>query len=175
MTTKPVSLLALAAILLLSVTSANAEKFTVEAAIPWEGKGRIFQINSTTVQFLGVLEGIMYVENSKGEMHEAFVQCPIVQHLKIDTGTSDATGNCEITAGPNDVVYAQLSCKGRVGDCAGKFVLVEGEGKFTGISGEGDLRVRSPLRALAGSLGSGDAVRVASGLATIRNMEVTKP
>ena len=175
MKSKPLSLFALAAVMLLSITPVQAEKITVQAAIPWEGKGRVFQVDPETVQFLGVLEGIMYVENSKGEMHEGFVQCPIVQYLDITSGASEATGHCEVTAGPDDVVYAKISCKGRVGDCAGKFTIVVGEGRFTGISGEGDLRVRSPLRVLAGSLGSGDALRIASGLATIKDMEVTKP
>ena len=163
MTVKPISLLPLVAILLLAATPLRAaEQGTVQAAIPWEGKGRVFQIASNKVQFLGALKGIMYVENSKGEMHEGFVMCPITQLIDLETGTSEATGHCEITAGPDDVVYAQISCKGQVGDCSGKFVLIEGEGKFAGISGEGKLRVRSPLHALARDLGSGATVRVAS-------------
>ena len=161
--------------LLLSLPAGAAEQGTVQAAIPWEGEGRVFQIDSRRVQFLGALEGIMYVENSQGEMHEGFVQCPIIQMLDLETGTSEALGHCEITAGPEDVVYAQLSCKGRVGDCAGRFLLIDGEGRFAGISGEGKLRVRSPLHALAKDLGSGAVVRVASGLAIIRDLKFSTP
>ena len=169
-------LLPLAAILGLALQPAHAaNEGTVQAAIPWEGEGRVFQIDTKRLQFLGALEGIMYVENSKGEMHEGFVQCPIVQILDLETGTTEAVGNCEITAGPLDVVYAQMSCKGRVGDCTGKFVLVDGEGKFAGISGEGSLRVRSPLHALAGNLGSGSLLRVASGLAIIKDLHFSTP
>jgi hypothetical protein len=176
MTVKPISLLPLVAILLLAVTPLRAaEQGTVQAAIPWEGKGRVFQIDSRRVQFLGALKGIMYVENSKGEMHEGFVQCPIMQMIDVETGMSEATGHCEITAGPDDVVYAQIACKGQVGDCAGKFILIDGEGKFAGISGEGELRVRSPLHALATDLGSGATVRVASGLAIIRDLKFSTP
>ena len=39
-----------------------AEQGPVQAAIPWEGNGRVFQIDSSRVQFLGALKGIMYVE-----------------------------------------------------------------------------------------------------------------
>ena len=173
---RSVLLLPLAAILMLATLPASAaNERTVQAAIPWEGQGRVFQIDTKRLQFLGALEGIIYVENSEGEMHEGFVQCPIVQILDMETGTTEAIGSCEITAGPLDVVYAQMSCKGRVGDCNGKFVLVDGEGKFAGISGEGSLRVRSPLHALAGSLGSGSLLRVASGLAIIKDLKVSTP
>lgn len=176
MTLKPISLLPLVAILLLAATPLKAaDQGTIQAAIPWEGEGRVFQIDSRRVQFLGAMEGIMYVENSKGEMHEGFVQCPIVQMMDLESGTTEAFGHCEITAGPEDVVYAQLSCKGQVGDCAGKFILIDGEGKFAGISGQGSLRVRSPLHALAGGLGSGSLVRVAAGLAIIKDLKFSTP
>lgn len=169
----PLPLVAL--LLLLSSPAGAAEQGTVQAAIPWEGEGRVFQIDTRRVQFLGSLEGIMYVENSEGKMHEGFVQCPIIQMLDIETGASEAFGHCEITAGPEDVVYAQMSCKGVVGDCAGKFILIDGEGRFAGISGEGKLRVRSPLHALAKDLGSGAVVRVASGLAIIKDLKFSTP
>jgi hypothetical protein len=176
MTVKPISLLPLVAILLLAATPLRAaEQGTVQAAIPWEGQGRVFQIGSSRVQFLGALKGVMYIENSKGDMHEGFVLCPIVQMIDIETGMSEASGHCEITAGPDDVVYAQISCKGQVGDCNGKFLLIDGEGKFAGISGEGNLRVRSPLQQLASDLGSGASVRVASGLAVIRDLKFSIP
>jgi len=176
MTVKHISLLPLAAILLLAISPARAaEQDTVQAIIPWEGEGRVFQIDTRRVQFLGAIEGIMYVENSKGEMNEGFVQCPIVQMMDLETGVSEAFGHCEITASPTDVVYAQLSCKGKVGDCTGKFILIDGEGKFAGISGQGKIRVRSPIQALAGDLGSGALLRVAAGLAVITDLKFSTP
>lgn len=176
MTFKSISLLPLVAILLLAAMPLKAaNQGTVQAVIPWEGEGRVFQIDSRRVQFMGALEGVMYIENSKGEMHEAFVQCPVVQMMDLETGVTEALGHCEITAGPEDVAYAQMSCKGQVGDCAGKFILIDGEGKFAGISGQGGLRVRSPLQALAGGLGSGDLVRIAAGLATIKDLKFSTP
>lgn len=176
MTFKSISLLPLVAILLLPAMPLKAaDQGTVQAVIPWEGEGRVFQIDSRRVQFLGALEGIMYVENSKGEMHEGFVQCPIMQMMDLETGVTEAIGHCEITAGPEDVVYAQLSCKGQVGDCMGNFILIDGEGKFAGISGQGDLRVRSPLRSLAADLGSGALLRVAAGIAIIKDLKFSTP
>ena len=176
MTVKHISLLPLVAILLLVVSPARAaEQGTVQAVIPWEGEGRIFQIDTRRIQFLGAIEGVMYVENAKGEMNEGFVQCPIVQMMDLETGDMEALGNCEITASPTDVAYAQLSCKGRVGDCSGKFVLIDGEGRFAGISGEGKVRVRSPIHALAADLGSGALLRVAAGIIIIKDLKFSTP
>jgi hypothetical protein len=176
MTFKPIALLPLVAILVLGATPLKAaDQGTVQAVIPWEGEGHVFQIDSRRVQFMGAFEGIMYVENSKGEMHEGFVQCPVVQMMDLETGATEALGHCEITAGPEDVVYAQISCEGQVGDCNGKFILIDGEGKFAGISGQGSLRVRSPLRALSGGLGSGALVRVAAGIAIIKDLKFSTP
>ena len=176
MTVKQISLLPLVAVLLLVLSPARAaEQGTVQAVIPWEGKGQVFQIDSRRLQFLGALEGVMYVQTAEGEMNEAFVLCPIVQILDLESGVSEAVGNCEITASPEDVAYAQMSCEGEVGDCKGKFVLIDGEGKFAGISGEGELRVRSPIRGLAADLGSGALLRVASGLAVIKDLKFSTP
>jgi len=176
MTVKSISLLPLVAILMLAIAPARAaEQGTVQAVIPWEGEGRIFQIDTRRIQFLGAIEGVMYIENAKGEMNEAFVQCPIIQMMDLETGTTEASGNCEITASPTDVAYAQMSCKGKVGDCTGKFTLIDGEGEFAGISGEGKLRVRSPIRALASDLGSGSLLRVAAGLAIIKDLKFSTP
>ena len=117
----------------------------------------------------------MYLEDSTGQMNEDFIQCPIMQMLDLESGVSEAIGHCEITISSEDVVYAKMSCKGKVGRCEGKFILIDGEGKFAGISGQGKLSVRSPIRALVGDLGSGALLRVASGLITIKDLKFSTP
>ncbi len=74
MTLRHVFLAPLVAILLLTVTPAHAAKQdTVQAIIPWEGEGRVFHVGVNSLMFLGTLKGIIYVENSAGEMHEGLV------------------------------------------------------------------------------------------------------
>ena len=176
MTIKQFSLLPLVAIMLLVLSPVRAaDQGTVQAVVPWEGKGRVFQIDTRRLQFLGAIEGVMYLEDSTGQMNEAFIQCPIMQMLDLESGVSEAIGHCEITISPEDVVYAKMSCKGKVGRCEGKFILIDGEGKFAGISGQGKLSVRSPIRALVGDLGSGALLRVASGLITIKDLKFSTP
>ncbi len=171
MVAKRFFLTGLMASMVLAISSVQAaETGTVQATIPWDGEGQIYQVNTSTLVFLGSLKGIMYVESATGEMNEGFVVCPVMQKFDMKSGSTEAIGHCEITASPEDVLYAKLSCKGEVGKCVGDFTLTDGEGKFTGISGSGKLQVRSPLRAVSRDLASGSVVRIASGLATIKDL-----
>lgn len=176
MTLKRIYLALVVATLLLAISPVRAaEQGTVQAAIPWDGEGQVFQVNTDTMLFLGALKGVMYVENSKGEMHEGFVVCPITQKIDLKTGSTQANGHCEITASAEDVLYATMTCKGKAGLCEGEFKLTDGQGKFTGVSGAGKLKVRSPIRALIGTMGAGSMLRVASGLATIDDLKYRIP
>lgn len=152
-----------------------AENDTVQAIIPWEASGRVFQVDTSTMLFLGAFTGVMYIESSQGEMHEAFVMCPIMQKVSLETSNSEVVGHCEISASPENVAYAQLTCDGEVGSCNGTFTLIAGEGEFAGISGTGTLRVRSPMRALITDVAAGAELRVASGLAVIKDLEYSIP
>ncbi len=152
-----------------------AEQNTLQAIIPWDAEGRVFQVDTNEMMFLGAVKGIMYIESSSGEMHEAFVMCPIIQTFTLDTGKTDATAHCEISASADSVAYAELSCEGEIGSCTGTFTLIGGEGKLAGISGEGSLQVRSPMRALIMGLAAGAQIRVASGLAVIKDLETRIP
>ena len=176
MTVKRSYLMAAVALLLLNLSPVYAaEEDTVQAIIPWEAAGRVFQVDTSTMMFLGAFTGVMYIESSRGEMHEAFVMCPITQKLNLETGESEAVGHCEISASPENVAYAELTCTGEVGSCNGTFTLIDGEGDFAGISGSGTLRVRSPMRALISDMAAGSDLRIASGLAVIKDLEYSIP
>ncbi len=176
MTIKRSFLMAAVALLLLNLSPVYAaEQDTVQAMIPWEAAGRVFQVDTSTIMFLGAFTGVMYIESSRGEMHEAFVMCPIIQKFNLEIGNSEAVGYCEISASPENVAYAELTCKGEVGSCNGTFTLIDGEGKFAGISGTGTLRVRSPMRTLITDMAAGADLRIASGLAVIKDLEYTIP
>jgi hypothetical protein len=176
MTERKGYLAAATALLLLNILPVHAaEQDTIQAIIPWEAEGRVFQVDTDTMMFLGALHGIMYVQSSRGEIHEAFVMCPVTQTLDIESGDTEATAYCEITASAESVAYAELSCKGKVGDCNGTFTLVDGEGEFAGISGSGSLRVRSPFNTLVSGLAAGADIRIGSGLAVIKDLDYRIP
>ena len=176
MTIRKICLFSLAACCLLLGPSANAaDEGTVHVTIPWDGDGQVYRDSPTSVVYIGAIKGIMYIESSEGDMHEAFVVCPIMQEVDLKSGDTNAVGRCEITAAPDKVAFASFSCKGRIGECEGDFKLVGGEEKYRGISGSGKLKVRSPIHALAADLGTGDVLRVASGLAVIRELHYKIP
>ena len=71
MTVKRSYFISAAALLLLIISPVRAaEQDTVQAIIPWEAAGRVFQVDTTTLMFLGALEGVMYIESSRGEMQD---------------------------------------------------------------------------------------------------------
>ena len=100
---------------------------------------------------------------------------PDVLHGGGSTGENSQRRTLTVRCYGDDVVYAQLSCKGQPGDCVGKFILIDGVGRFAGISGEVHRRVRSPLRALVRGLSSGALVRVATGIAVIKDLKFSTP
>jgi len=176
MTVKRSYLISTAALLLVSFLPIHAaEQDTVQAIIPWDASGRVFQVDTNTMMFHGAFTGVMYIESSRGEMHEAFIMCPIVQKFNLKMNSSDATGYCEISASPENVAYAELTCSGEVGSCNGTFTLIDGEGDFAGISGTGALQVRSPMREFITDMAAGAEVRIASGLAVIKDLEYSIP
>ena len=176
MTVKRSFCISAAAVLLLNVSPIYAaEQDTVQVIIPWEAEGRVFQVDPSTMMFIGAIRGVMYVKSSRGELHEAFVMCPLIQKLVPETGMTEAVAHCEITASSEDVAYAELSCAGDSGNCQGTFRLIGGEGRFAGVSGTGELRIRSPIRALIADMASGADVLISSGLAVVDDLNYQIP
>jgi hypothetical protein len=152
-----------------------ADTKTVAAVIPWVGQGQVFPIGINELRFQGSIEGIMYIESAEGEMNEAFVQCPIVQSIDISSQSISSTGNCTIVVSTEDAVFAELACEGVKGFCVGEFNLTGGTGRFSGISGSGEMTVRSPLHALVADLSDGTVLNIASGILQIPALTFTLP
>ncbi len=155
--------------------TAHAESNTISAVIPWQGQGQIFPVDIGKLRFLGALEGIMYVESAEGDMNEAFVRCPIVQDIDTTDQSTSATGNCEIIVSPEDTVFAEITCEGIAGLCSGVFSLTGGTGRFAGVSGSGQMTVRSPIHALAANLTEGTLIHAAAGILQIPELTVNLP
>jgi len=152
---------------------AHAASNTISAVIAWQGQGQIFPVDIGKLRFLGVLEGIMYVETADGVMNEAFVRCPIVQDIDAADQSTTASGNCVIVESPEDSAFAEISCKGVAGFCTGTFTLTGGTGRFSGVSGSGAMTVRSPVHALAADLSDGTLIHAAAGILQLPSLKVT--
>jgi hypothetical protein len=153
----------------------SAASVTVSAVVPWQGQGEIFAIGTDKLRFLGSIDGIMYIETPEGPLNEAFVECPIVQDMDVSTESTSATGSCTIVVSPDDVVFAELTCKGMQGYCIGEFKLTGGIGRFAGISGSSKMTVRSPVHALARNLSDTTVLQIAAGILQLPELTITLP
>jgi len=123
-----------------------AEEGTVKASAVWMGQGRIIPTGQGTLfYFAGTFSGILFVDDAKGALHMAKILCPGVLEVDVNGGKQDGRGRCLITAESGEI-YAQWNCAGtHQVDCKGPFVLTGGTGRFAGITGQGDFRVRTAV------------------------------
>jgi hypothetical protein len=153
--------------------TAQAEEKTLNVIMPWSGEGSIHVIGEETILFSGAFNGIMYAENTSGELDTAFAKCPAQQRINSGSKQASAEGHCNITVSPEDTVYAEWECAGELGACKGTFTLTGGTGRFKGVTGSSKLIVRSVMSQLVVGMGDGSIVREASGLAVLPELKIT--
>jgi len=116
-----------------------AEQTTVKAMAPWKGEGFAFPIGADRVHMIAVFTGIMFVEDAQGALHAGSLACPSTVDANLTTMTKSGKGHCIISNTEGERVYAEFSCTGNLEGCRGPFTITGGTGKFTGISGEGEM------------------------------------
>lgn len=152
-----------------------AEEGTAKILAPWEANGRLFQVAVDKLQFIGTFEGIMYIEHGEGLMDAALFTCPSTQITEVLSNKTATHGYCTIESPSGDYVYAEYTCDGEPGACAGTFTLTGGTGKLVGITGESDMIVRTALSGTTIDQESGGTVSAAKGLAIWPEMRFQIP
>ncbi len=127
------------AVMALYLGVAQAEEGTIKAMSPWMGQGYAFPVGEDLVHMVAVYSGTMFAEDEKGSLHAASIVCPATADGNLKTMTKTVQGHCIISNIDGDRVYARFSCAGNMGNCRGPFNLEGGTGKFSGISGEGEM------------------------------------
>src|SRR5262245_9442775 len=124
-----------------------AEEGTVKASAVWTGRGRIIPTGQGTLfYFAGTFSGILFVDDGKGALHMMKVVCPGTLEVDVNGGKQQGQGRCLLSSRDGGEVYAQWSCAGtHQVDCKGPFVLTGGTGRFAGITGRGDVHVRTAI------------------------------
>lgn len=154
----------------------EAEQVKLKIVAPWEAAGHVYKVGPETLQFIGIFQGIMYIEEAgKGELDAAALVCPATQEINAANGQTIAHGRCMITVSKGHAVYAEFTCKGTPDGCQGKFNITAGEGPLKGIKGSSDMVIRSELGAVAVNLDSGSVIHAAEGLAVWPNLVYTLP
>jgi hypothetical protein len=157
--------LPVAALGLLAPLPAAAEQGTAKILAPWEANGQIYQVAVDKLQFIGTFEGIMYIEHGEGLLDAALFTCPSTMITEVLSNETKGHGYCTIESPNGDFIYAEFTCNGAPGACAGTFALTGGTGKLTGITGESDLIVRTALSGTTVAPQGGGTVSAAKGLA----------
>ena len=133
--------------LLIFGTFVMAEERVIQAMAHWSGEGHAFPIGNDRVYMVAVYSGTIFVDKGEGVLHAASIVCPATVEVDLLTGKKSGQGHCIITNQDGDRVYADYTCTGDLKGCAGPFTLVGGTGKFTGITGEGEMISQLQARA----------------------------
>ncbi len=159
----------------LTSVSAFGGQATLKILAPWQGKGQVFKVAPNKVKVVGAFDGIMYIDQGKGELDAAVFMCPGTEYINLDTKQATINADCMISKGKNRVAYAKLTAKGKMGALDGDFVIVGGEKKWRGMSGKGKVTIRTALGATALNKKTGELINSAAGLAVWPALKVNLP
>ena len=131
-------------------------------------------IGPDNLKFMGAIEGVMYIQGAKGTFDAAGFTCPVSIELDIQSGKTKHEGNFIITSKTGDTVFAKLSAAGIIGAAQGTFTITGGTGELEGISGSGDVLIRTALGSMAADVESG-AYLEALGMIIWPSLKITIP
>lgn len=157
-------------VLLPNVTLARDAE-SVDAMFSWNGNGRLFQSDMNQLQFLGVIEGVLYTQLAGEPMNEGFMECAYRQRIDREEQKTTADGNCVIVLSPEDNIFGSFKCEGALGECRGQIRFNSGTGKFEGIEGGSELSIRSPMRMLISEATDVENFVVSNGIATFTRLD----
>ena len=89
-------------------------------------------------------------------------------HLEVEasSGKQEGEGRCQIGDTKGNQLYARWQCSGiHQVDCKGRFTVTGGSGAFKGITGEGEMILRTTIADVAlGKPGEGNVRETGAGL-----------
>jgi hypothetical protein len=157
-------------VLMPSITLAEDAE-PIDAMLSWSGNGRLFQTDMEQLQFLGVIEGVLYTQLDGEPMDEAFMECAVRQRMFREEQKTIADGNCVIVLSPDDNVFGSFNCEGLLGNCTGQIRFNSGTGKFKGVEGGSELSIRSPMRMLVSGATDVEDFVVSNGITIFTRLE----
>ena len=105
------------------------------------------------------------MDDGKGSLHAASIVCPATAEGDLKKMTRTGQGRCILTDEEGNRVYARFTCTGDMGSCRGPFKIVGGTGKFTGITGEGEMISRLQVEQSTRVIGFDTAEQQGEGVA----------
>ena len=157
------------ALVLIQLTNAAslkaAEETTVKAFATWQSEGRLFRVGENKGLFVGGLQGIMFVDDGKGELNAAKIVCPAMMEVRFEDAHMTGEGRCIITGVKGNRVFGKWRCAGiALIGCKGVFELTAGTGKFQGVTGSGPIVFRTAIAQFARKSSEDNAKSIGLGL-----------
>lgn len=153
---------------------AAGKETTVRATAVWQGEGTAVRVGDKEALMNGLFDGVMFIDDAKGDLHMAKMICPVSMTLAPD-GSQSGQGGCILYANDGDQVFSKWTCKGEyLKGCAGQFTLTGGTGKFKGISGGGAFGLRGTMQETMPA-GPGAVTQTVIGLAVWPELKVKLP
>jgi len=146
-------------------SSAAAEEASVKAVATGKGRSFVFPVGPAEAYLVGVYSGTLYVDDGKGSLHAASIVCPATAEGDLKKMTRTGQGRCILTDEEGNRVYARFTCTGDMESCRGPFKIVGGTGKFTGITGEGEMISRLEVEQSTRVIGFDTAEQQGEGVA----------
>ncbi len=157
----------------------TAGESTLKILAPWQGHGQVFKVAPNKIKIVGSFDGIMYIDNGKGDLDAAVFMCPGTEYVNLDTKKATIQADCVITKGTEKgnekIAYATLNASGEMGVFDGEFKIIGGEGNWKGISGGGKVALRTALGDIALNKKTGEIINKAAGLAVWPGLKVVLP
>lgn len=123
----------------LGASLASAQEGVAASAFSSLGaEGAIYETGPDEAIFVGVLSGVLYVEDATGAVEAGLIVCP--GRIRVNTADSSqsAQADCAIVTAEGDRIYADFSCEGAYREgCYGELALVGGLGGREGVTGGG--------------------------------------
>src|SRR5262245_36753087 len=138
-------LLICALVLVAAGARGYAAEEIVKAAAPIKGEGRFYKTADDTMLFSGYFQGIVEVDKG-GILKQAGLVCPSLLDVNLTAGTQQGEGRCILLTQGGDFLYGRFTCTGKPKEgCAGTFTFTGGTGKFSKVTGESQMALRSDV------------------------------
>ena len=154
-----------------------AEEQTVDAFATWDGQGVMYETGENIGTFVGSIAGPLFIDTENGPISAGRIVCPIMIDVNLQNAKQGGRGKCTITSDDGARTFADWSCQGvHLVGCDGELVLTGGTGRLAGVSGSGELRVRSTIRGVAQEASSkGASMELGSGILILRHLKYALP
>jgi hypothetical protein len=158
-----------------SATDSPAEA-TIDAFVPWRGKGITFPTGPTQNTLIGAFQGYVYIMTDRGPTDGGEIACPAMLEIDTKSGRQSGHGNCVIVGQGGDRVFSTWTCEGmRLVGCKGTFTVTGGTGRFEGASGEGAMLSRASVRWDAEEISGDITSETAHGIMTLDKLKFIVP